>query len=310
MTQQLVNNGYSNKDIQRTTRRALDRWYSQPDGANDSVSKINSYYRNFWHVNYKRDEAALKEIINNNVSVTDPESKLNPIIYYRNKKTAQVIMKNSPRIDSGPLKKHDLVYQIFCPANGCNHSYVGMTTTKLSKRLAVHLQEGDFYQHFVQNHAALQRPQLLQSTSIIDKASDRRRLRVREVLHFLRLKPTLNVTQETFLLPTTIRRNRSNTNNDPVAVGIPVRGPEEPPVNQNGEIAAEAPENPTAPGPPALPRRSARPRQLAVSRQPITIQDGQWFQDDQRNHERPSSSTVGHSAAAQQPIRIQNPNTF
>ena len=230
-------------------------------------------------MNYKKDETALKEIINNNVSVTDPESKLNPIIYYRNKKTAQMIMKNSPRTDSDPLKKHGVAYQILCPANGCNHSYIGMTTTKLSKRLAVHLQEGNFYQHFVQSHGALQRPQLLQSTSIIDKDSDRHRLRLRESLHILRLKPTLNVTRETFLLQTTIRINRSNTNNDPAAVGIPVQGPEEPAANQNGEIAAIAAENLAAPEPPAPSRKSARLRQLAVSWQSITKQGNQQFQD-------------------------------
>ena len=54
----------------------------------------------------------------------------------------------------------------------------------------MHLHEGNFYQHFVQNHSAIQRPQLLQSTSIIDKDFDRCCLRLREALHILRLKPT------------------------------------------------------------------------------------------------------------------------
>ena len=153
VAQQLVNNGYSNQDIQRTTRWALDQWYSQPDGADGGGHKINLFYRNFWHVNYKRDEAALRDFINNDVNVTDPESKLNLIIYYRNKKTAQMIMKNSQRTDSNPLKKHGVVYRILCPVNGCKHSYIGMTTTKLCKRLAVHLQEGNFYQNLVQTMA-------------------------------------------------------------------------------------------------------------------------------------------------------------
>ena len=77
---------------------------------------------------------------------------------------------NSPRTDGDPLKRHGVVYQILWLVNGCNHSYVGVTTTRLSNRLAVHLQDGNFYQHFVQNHGALQRPQLMQSTSKIDKA--------------------------------------------------------------------------------------------------------------------------------------------
>ena len=137
---------------------------------------MNLFYRNFMHVNYKRDEVALKEIITNNVNVTDPDSVLNLIIFFKNKKTSQLIMKNFPQMDSDPLKKH----RILCPLDGCNHSYIGMTTTNLSKRLAVHLQEGNCYQHHVRNHGALQRPLLLRRTSIIDKDTDRCHLRLRE----------------------------------------------------------------------------------------------------------------------------------
>ena len=151
---------------------------------------------------------------------------MNPIIFYRNRKTSQLIMKNSPPAESDPLKRHGVVYRILCLANGCNHSYIGMTTTKLSKRLAVHLQEGNFHQHYMRHHGALQRPLLLQSTTIIDRDEDKRRLRLREAIHILRLKPTLNVTQETFLLPTNIRRNRPTNNQEIPAEGVAVRAPE------------------------------------------------------------------------------------
>ena len=49
----------------------------------------------------------------------------------------------------------------------------------------------------------------------------------------MRLKSTLIVSQETVLLPTTIRRNRPINNQDPVAVEIIMRAPEDPAVNQN-----------------------------------------------------------------------------
>ena len=113
------------------------------------------------HSDYKKDEAVLRNIINNSVSAVDPDSVVNLIIFYRNKKTSQFLMKNSPPADSDPLKRHSVVYCILCPADGCNPSYIGMTTTKLSKRLTVRLQEGNFYQHYVRNHGALRRPQLL-----------------------------------------------------------------------------------------------------------------------------------------------------
>ena len=78
VAQQLVNNGYSNQDIKRITRRTMDQWYTEQDRPDDGRWKINLFFRNYMHINYKRDEAALKDIINNNVTVTDPDSVLNP----------------------------------------------------------------------------------------------------------------------------------------------------------------------------------------------------------------------------------------
>ena len=107
VTQQLVDNGYSNRDIQCVIKKTLDQWYNHENRPDDGrqKKKIKLYYRNFMHSNYKRDEAVLREIINNNVSATDPDSVVNLIIFYRNRKTSQLIMKNSPPADSDPLKK-------------------------------------------------------------------------------------------------------------------------------------------------------------------------------------------------------------
>ena len=182
-----------------------------------------------------------------------------------------MLMKNSPRVDEDPLKKHGVVYRIICPADGCSHSYIGMTTTRLSKRLSVHLQEGNFHQHYNRIHGELPRTTLLQATSIIDQDSDRRRLRLKEALHIMRLKPTLNVTQETLLLPTNIRRNRPPTTRAPATVGAAVRAPEPtgapadvPATQQPNEHQDGAPQG-SSDQPAAPPRRSARIRHLAAS---------------------------------------------
>ena len=108
-------------------------------------------------------------------------------------------------------------------------------------------------QHYVRNHGALRRPLLLQSTTILDKDDDRHRLRVqlREILHIMCLKPTLNITQETFFLPTNIRRNWPINNEEIAAEGIAIRPPESP-------AAIEAPENPATRNSPVPFRRSAR----------------------------------------------------
>ena len=241
----------------------------------------------------------LKDINSNNVSATDPDSVVNLINYYRNRKTSQLKMKNSPAVDSDPLKRHGVVCHILCPADGCNHPYVGMTTTKLSKWLAVHLQEGNFHQHYVRNHDALRRPLLLQSTTILDKDEDRRHLQLREALHIMHLKPTLNITQETFLLPTNIKRHQLINNKEPAAEGITVRAPASP-------ANVKAAENPAAPNPPV--RSEGQPGYDTL---PLTIKQSGWRTAIGIKHRigaqhRASHSRMCHIAAEIQPIIIQN----
>ena len=182
-----------------------------------------------------------------------------------------MLMKNSPGVDEDPLKKPGVVYCIICPVNGCTHSYISMTTTKLPKRLSVHLQEGNFHQHYTRTLGELLRPTLLHASSIIDRDSDRRQLRLKEALQVLRLKPTLNVTQETFLLPTNIRRNCPAAKTAPAAEGTVVRGPEperapaaistnQRPGRREDAASQNVPDLPAAPV-----RRSSRIRQLAAT---------------------------------------------
>ena len=98
-----------------------------------------------------------------------------------------------------------------------------MTTTKISRRLSVHLQKGNFHQHFVRSHRVFLRPLLLQVTTIIDHDQDRRCLQFKEALHIMKLKPSLNIKHENLILPTNIRRQRPTRNENQVAAGIPVK---------------------------------------------------------------------------------------
>ena len=59
----------------------------------------------------------------------------------------------------------------------------------------------------------------------------------------MKLKPTLNITQETLLLPTNIRRTRPPHDEEKTPVEIPVRTPAGPTTNQNPEIPVGATEN-------------------------------------------------------------------
>ena len=63
-------------------------------------------------------------------------------------KTSNLVMKNNPRPDNDTLEKLMVVYQFKCPyEGGCPHTYIGMTTMRLAKRISCHCQEGDIFQH-------------------------------------------------------------------------------------------------------------------------------------------------------------------
>ena len=205
----LVNNGYSNKEVNKTIKSTIDAWYSntsQPVANQDPSIKI--FYKNQFHHNYKKDEKALRDIISNNVKIVDENVKLKFVIYYCNKKSSNLIMKNNPLDVRSPLKSRNVVYRFKCPLAGCTSEYIGMTTMTLSKRISCHVQEGNIHDHFVNIHNVNPvRQTIVDSFKILDCNNDFKRLRFLEALYIAKEKPNLNVTQEPYLLPslTTVR---------------------------------------------------------------------------------------------------------
>ena len=124
-------------------------------------------------------------------------------------------MKNNPFPISDDLKKRMVVYHFECPhEGGCPHTYVGMTTMRLSKRISCHGQEGAIFQHFTEKHNRRPtRQELIHSITIVGQADDALRLRYLEALIIKDKKPSLNTTNEIVLLPTL--RNRFEIGHNP-----------------------------------------------------------------------------------------------
>ena len=93
--QLLVNNGYSNSEVQAKLRRIIDAWYKGPppptthEGTNHKI-----FYKSHMTSKYKEDERAIKHIIHRNVTPIEADDKLSIVIYYRSKKTSSLLMKN------------------------------------------------------------------------------------------------------------------------------------------------------------------------------------------------------------------------
>ena len=204
-TQTLVNNGYSNREITSQIRKAIDKWYLHEENTarSDQQTDIKIFYKNQWHRDYKKDERAIRDIINSNVKPVNSNHSVKLIIYYKNRKSSNLILKNNPYPPVDTLRKRNVVYQFKCPVMECSHEYIGMTTMRLSKRISCHVQEGAIFLHYRNSHNCKPvRNDLIKSINIIDCNKDPKRLRYLEALHILQLKPSLNCTQEPLLLPT------------------------------------------------------------------------------------------------------------
>ena len=168
---------------------------------------IKLYYKNTMSTAYKDDEKALKNIIYRNVKPTNKNTKLDIIIYYKSRKTAALVMKNSCLPPVNPLQEVNVVYQHTCSVGDCSRlfsRYIGYTTTTLSKRITAHLNDGAIRRHYMNEHGMiLKRHHMDSNTIILEKQNDHKRLKMTEAVLIYAEKPTINIQQQAeFSLPT------------------------------------------------------------------------------------------------------------
>ena len=74
-----------------------------------------------------------------------------------------------------------------------------MTTTTLSRCLTHHLQKGSIKEHYKHTYQhKITRQEITQNTKIIERDSDRKRLRIKQSLLILQQSPSLNKHHEGF----------------------------------------------------------------------------------------------------------------
>ena len=118
--------------------------------------RIKLYYENQMNNQYKKDEKIMKDIIRKNVKPANENDKMELIIYYRNIKTKNLIMKNNiASNNNNPLSKSRSLYKFTCPHEDCElltSSYIGMTRNTINKRLEQHCKDGAIKEHLRLKH--------------------------------------------------------------------------------------------------------------------------------------------------------------
>ena len=119
---------------------------------------IKRFYRKKMHYNYKSDEKILKTLIHRNILPTDPNKKIKLIICYNKFKTSNLVIRNNSSPSIGVLQKTNIIYKFKCPLGDCisdnnNYIYVGLTSTTLSRRLAMHLSDTSSIAQHLKKHS-------------------------------------------------------------------------------------------------------------------------------------------------------------
>ena len=139
----------------------------------------------------------LRDIVHKNCTPIRPYNKLNLTIYYQLRSTSQMIMTNDLARDNSDLKARNVVYEYHCPVGDCvrqkNSSYIGYTTTTLSRRITMHLQNGAPEKHTRTNHGTtLTRSMMVTNTHIIARCNTKQKLTVLEAVFIRDRDPLIN----------------------------------------------------------------------------------------------------------------------
>ena len=196
LKQRLINNGFTNTEFDKELQEYLRKKNRTLDNS-DHGTTFKVYFQNQMSPSYKVDERVLKSIISRNVKCTLPENRLNVIIYYRNIKSSNMIMKNNLHASQNKLKSTNVIYEFKCPCEDCplppNSSYIGYTQCTLSRRLSNHLQNGAISSHFMDVHdKKISRTCIVENTSILRKINDFNRLAIGEALLIKLTKAQIN----------------------------------------------------------------------------------------------------------------------
>ena len=102
-------------------------------------------------------------------------------------------MRNRPLASCDDMGKTNVIYKFTCPMSHSQATeYIGLTQNTLAQRLTFHRQNGSILDHFkIYHNMKPSRDHLMQNTKVIEKASDRQRLAIKEALLILNEKPII-----------------------------------------------------------------------------------------------------------------------
>ena len=193
--QMLADNHYDARAVDKQIKQALSQYMQPKETSTQNTHTL--FYKNTMSPGYKADERVLHRIVHRNCKAKQPSDKIKLAIYYQNPTTSSLIMNNNPSRDRAPLKQKCVIYHYRCTQGGCallrNSGYIGLTTTSLSRRLTMHLQQGGPKTHTESKQdTTLTRKMLTENITILERSANKRRLSALEAIFIRDMDPIIN----------------------------------------------------------------------------------------------------------------------
>ena len=240
----MINNGYSNEQFDTELGRLTRPPPVDTEVARGTTHKV--YYRNQMTDGHRVDERVLGDLVAAGVTCTNENDKVVLVIYYKNKKTSNIIMKNNLQKYT-TLQCTRVIYEYTCQHEDCKphkSKYIGHTLTTLSRRLTMHKQSGAIQKHSTSHGETLQREELVENTIILKHYNDSNRLQIGESLLLKKIRPSINKQDTGF-----VRKLHLFSNHVPTS---------------NHDNTAPTPSAITSPPPPAIAATQGGPPQRRV----------------------------------------------
>ena len=132
-----------------------------------------------------------------------------------------MVLRNNTSPPLPTAKQTGVVYKFSCPfPHREAEDYIGLTTTTINRRMAMHAQSGSIRSHFEDCHQIKPtRAQILENIEVIARADNRQRLYIKEAIHILQSAPNINKQYDNFTnvlklyKSRNVPSNQSSTNN-------------------------------------------------------------------------------------------------
>ena len=112
----IVNNNFPNKLVDQQIKLYLQNINKNNNITNNNnTNRINLYYRNQMHYNYKLDKQAIINIIKRHIEPIEKQKLIKLIIYFTKFKTSNLIVKNNTNSAKIHHNQNNVVYKFICP---------------------------------------------------------------------------------------------------------------------------------------------------------------------------------------------------